>query len=224
MAVSENAPLALVPDSLDLVEAAALPTAGMTGLYVVEHTLGPLTGTVLLIVGAGGGIGSFATQFAVSAGAHVIANVLDGTADRMRAYGAAEVVDHTSTPLADAVRKAHPDGIDVLLDLASDHDGFADLVALVRSGGKAVTTRFVANPGILLRSGVTEVNFALHDFNPGGGGRSRASSGLLDRVAQAVSTGRIKVPPIARISLEDAPAVLWAADRWKAEGKTVITL
>ena len=224
VAVTEDAPLAWVPDGLGLVVAAALPTAGMTGLYLVEHVLGPLTGRILLIVGAGGGIGSFATQLAVNAGAHVIANVLESAADRMREYGVAETVDHTLTPVADAVRKADPDGIDVLLDLASDRDAFAKLAALVRPGGKAVTTKFVADTGALKPAGVTGVNFALHDFERSGGGLSLASSELLDRVAQAVLTGRIMAPPITRISLEDAPAVLSAADREGTEGKTVITL
>lgn len=223
VAVTEDAPLAFVPDRLDLVVAAALPTAGMTGLYLVEHVLGPLTGKVLLIVGAGGGIGSFATQFAVNAGAYVIADALEPAADRMRKYGAGETVDHTLTP-ADAVRMAHPDGIDVLLDLASDRDAFARLAALVRRGGTAVTTKFVADTGALKPAGVTGLNFALHDFDRAGGGSSLASSELLDRVAQAVSTGRILAPPIRRISLDDAPAVLSAADGQGAEGKTVITL
>ena len=66
----------------------------MAGLSLVE-LLGPLTGKTALIVGAGGGVGTFATQFAVNAGAQVIANVREAAADRMRSYGAAETVDHT---------------------------------------------------------------------------------------------------------------------------------
>ena len=57
VAVTEDAPLALVPDGLDFVVASALPTAGMAGLSVVE-LLGPLTGKTVLIVGAGGGVGT----------------------------------------------------------------------------------------------------------------------------------------------------------------------
>lgn len=219
VAVTEDAPMALVPDRLDLAVAAALPTAGMTGLSIVEDVLGSLTGKIVLIVGAGGGVGSFATQFAVNAGGHVIANVREAAADRMREYGAAEAVDHTLTPLAEAVRKAHPDGIDVLLDVASDRDAFAKLAALVRPGGTALTTKFVADTDALKSAGVTGVNFALHDFDRGGGGGSRASRKLLDRVAGAVSTGRIVAPPIARISLDDAPAVLRAADHRSTDGK-----
>jgi NADPH:quinone reductase len=52
---------------------ATLPTAGGTGLDIVE-SLEPLAGKTVLIVGAGGDVGSFATQFAANAGAHVIAD------------------------------------------------------------------------------------------------------------------------------------------------------
>jgi NADPH:quinone reductase len=44
VAVTEDAPMALVPSGLDLMVASALPTAGMTGLSLVEDVLGPLTG------------------------------------------------------------------------------------------------------------------------------------------------------------------------------------
>jgi NADPH2:quinone reductase len=149
----------------------------------------------------------------VNAGSQVIANVREAVADRMRSYGAAETVDHTAMPLADAVRAAHPDGVDVLLDLVSDGDGFANLAALVRSGGTAVTTRYAADTGALESAGITGINFAL-----------QPSSDLLDRLADAVVTGRIVAPPITRISLDDAPAVLTGADDRPVEGKTVITL
>jgi len=210
VAVTEDAPLARVPKGLDDVVASALPTAGGAGLDIVE-SLEPLSGKTVLILGAGGGVGSFATQFAANAGAHVIANVLAVDADRMLAYGAAETVDHTAVSVPDAVRLAHSDGIDVLIDVASDADGFAELAALVRPGGTALTTRYVADPEALAVAGVTGVNYAL-----------RLSSQLLQRLADAVVAGRIDSPPITDIQLDDVPAV-WA---WNghADGKTVITL
>ena len=212
VAVSEDAPLSRVPDGLDLVTASALPTAGMAGLSLVE-LLGPLAGKTVLIVGAGGGVGTFATQFAVNAGADVIANVRAASADRMRRYGAAETVDHTAVNLADAVRRAHPDGIDVLLELVSDKEGFANLASLVHQGGTAVTTGYVADSPALEAAGITGINFAL-----------QPSSGLLDRLADSVVTGRIVAPPITRISLDDAPAVVSGTNAGPVEGKTVITL
>jgi NADPH:quinone reductase-like Zn-dependent oxidoreductase len=115
--VTADAPFARVPDGLDDVVAAAIPTAAGTGLALVE-SLEPLSDKTVLIVGAGGSVGSFATQ--LIARARVIANVRTAAAERMRGYGATETIDHTEVSLLDAVRLAHPDGIDVLIDLVSD--------------------------------------------------------------------------------------------------------
>jgi NADPH:quinone reductase len=212
VAVTEDAPLTLVPDGLDLVVASALPTAGMAGLSLVD-VLEPLSNKTLLIVGAGGGVGTFATQFAVNAGARVIANVREATAARMRGYGVAEIVDHGATPLPAAVRKAHPDGIDALLDLVSDADGFAELAGLVCPGGTAVTTQYIADTAALEAREVTGINFTL-----------QPSAEILNRLADALLTGRIMAPPITRISLDDVPAILSGTEARPIDGKTVITL
>jgi NADPH:quinone reductase-like Zn-dependent oxidoreductase len=210
--VAEDAALARVPAGLDDVVAAALPTAGGAGLALVD-LLEPLTDKTVLIVGAGGGVGSFATQFAANAGGNVIANVRVRDAERMRAYGATETIDHTEVPLQDAVRQAHPDGIDALLDLVSGADGFAALASLVRPGGSAVTTQYVADEQALGATEITGINFALP-----------ASSELFERVAEAVADGRIVAPPITHISLNEVPAALSSAQARPASGKTVITL
>ena len=212
VAVTEDAPLVRVPAGLDDVVAASLPTAGGAALGCVD-LLEPLTGKTALIVGAGGGVGSFATQFAVNAGANVIANVRERDAERMRAYGAGETIDDTQVSLPDAVRSAHPDGIDALLDVVSDAADFAELASLVRRGGTAVTTRYVADRDALGAAGVTGINFAM-----------QPSSKLFERVAGAVADGRIVAPPITRISLEEVPAAMDPAQAGPASGKTVITL
>ncbi len=209
VAVSEDAPLARVPHGLDPLVAAALPTAASTALEIVE-SLEPLTGKTALLVGAAGGVGSFATQLAANAGAYLLAVAGADAGDRLRSYGAAEVIDYTAGSVPDAVRRAHPDGIDVLIDLASDADGFAALASLVRSGGTALKTRFqyAADVEALASRGVAGVNFEQH-----------VSSGGLEQLADAVLSGRIVAPPITRISLEDVPDLRGGPG---AEGKTVI--
>ena len=210
VAAPEGSPLVRVPAGLDPTVAAASPTTGMSGLAIIE-SLEPLSGKAVLIVGAGGGVGTFATQFAVDAGARVIANVRATNDERMRSYGVTETVDHTAAPLPAQVERAHPDGIDVLIDLASDAEAFAALATLVREGGTALTTRYVANADDLEAKGVTAVNFQLP-----------SSAELLERVADALASGRIVAPPINRISLAETPGVFAAENGGAAEGKTVI--
>jgi NADPH2:quinone reductase len=210
VAVNAEAPLARVPAELDPVAAAALPTAGGTAVDLVDSVL-PLTGKTVLIVGAPGGVGSFATQLAVQAGAHVIASARARDADRIRAYGAIETVDYTVAPLAGTVRQAHPNGIDVLIDVASDADGFADLASLVRPGGTALTTLYVADHDALGAVGVEGVNF-----------RVSMSGALLERLAHEVTSGRLVPPPITSIKLDDVPAILNRPGASRTEGKTVV--
>jgi NADPH:quinone reductase len=84
--------LAVLPDSVDFGQAAALPVAGVTALQALR-ALGPVVGRRVLITGASGGVGRFGVQLAARAGAHVIAAV--GSAARgegLEELGAAEVV------------------------------------------------------------------------------------------------------------------------------------
>jgi NADPH:quinone reductase-like Zn-dependent oxidoreductase len=212
VAVTEEAPLSSVPTGLDLVVAGTLPTAGGTGAALVE-SLDPLDDKTVLIVGAGGGVGSFATQFAINVGARVIANVRAPAAERMHSYGVRDTIDHTTASLGDAVRRAHPDGIDVLIDLVSDAEAFGALASLVRPCGTAVTTQYVADTGALSKFGVHGVNFAL-----------RETSELLARVAAALVDGRIVAPPITCIPLAEAPLAFRSSPNHHADGKTVVVL
>ncbi len=66
--VSEDDPVAKIPDDVGDADAAALPTAGLTALAALE-TLQVDKGTKLLVLGATGGVGSFAVQIAADRGA-----------------------------------------------------------------------------------------------------------------------------------------------------------
>lgn len=212
VAVNEDTPLTRIPPELDFAAAACAPTAGMTALSIMDM-LAPLSGKTVLIVGAGGGVGSFVTQFAVNAGARVTANVGTNSVERMRNYGVAETLDHTAEPLHKLVERTHPDGVDALVDLANDAESFSALVSVVRRGGTAITTRYVADTGALTSRGIIAVNFQL-----------RPSVELLERVGQALATGRIAAPPISRISLAQAPTLFSRPSGPGPDGKTVIIL
>ena len=128
----------------------------------------------------------------------------------MKGYGAAEIIDQAAAPLPEAVARAHLDGIDVLIDVASDARQFATLAGHVRPAGTAVTTRYVADEQALAQ-GVTGVNFALHPTVP-----------LLERLASWVAAGSVIPPPMTRLSLDEVAALL-SQDSHTA-GKTVITM
>ncbi|MFG1708338.1 zinc-binding dehydrogenase [Nonomuraea sp. M3C6] len=77
--------MAVVPDRVELVEAAALPMAGLTALRSLRAA-GPTPGSRVLVTGASGSVGRLAVQLARREGAHVIASVSSpGRAERLAA-------------------------------------------------------------------------------------------------------------------------------------------
>jgi NADPH2:quinone reductase len=84
--------LAELPAEVSFAQAATLPVAGLTALHAVERG-GPLLDRAVLVTGASGGVGHFATQLAALGGARVVGLVRQaGHADLVRAAGAATVV------------------------------------------------------------------------------------------------------------------------------------
>ncbi len=126
------------PRSVPLADAAVLPVAGLTAFQgLFDH--GRLqAGERVLVNGAGGGVGGFAVQLAKRAGAHVIATAGPRSRDAVLARGADEVVDYTTTSLADAL-----DGpVDLLFNnVSGDPAQLSRLTDLVRPGGRAVSAR-----------------------------------------------------------------------------------
>jgi len=210
--VPESIGVSHVPSALSPIEAAALPTAGMTALDALDR-LELAVGSSLLVVGASGGIGSWVTQLAAARGLRVIAAARPGSADRLRELGAQEIVDPSSGDLVDRVRDGHPQGLDGVLDVMSDRAQFARLVALVRRGGRAATTVYVADPEAAGRSGVLAINV---DLQP--------SSSLLDRLVQETVTRHLRVPVERRVPLAEAPAAVAESRSGRAAGKTVIVV
>ena len=210
--VPESIGVSHVPSALAPVEAAALPTAGMTALDSLDR-LELSAGSTLLVVGASGGVGSLATQLAAARGIHVIAAARPGSADRLRALGAREIVDASAADLVERVREVHSEKLDGVLDMVSDRFRFGRLAALVRPGGRAATTVFVADPQAARSGGVLAVNV---DLQP--------SSELLDRLAQEVVARHLRVPVEHRIPLSEAPAALAESRSGRASGKTVIVI
>ncbi|WP_283135922.1 NAD(P)-dependent alcohol dehydrogenase [Rhizohabitans arisaemae] len=95
-ALARPGKLAHKPANLSFTEATAVPTSGVTALRAVGRVT---AGQKVLVIGAGGGVGSFATQLAVAGGAHVTAVCSTAKADLVRSLGARDVIDYTREPL-----------------------------------------------------------------------------------------------------------------------------
>jgi NADPH:quinone reductase-like Zn-dependent oxidoreductase len=83
------------PARLAFEQAAGVPLAGLTALQMLRDRALVRSGSRVLIVGAAGGIGSFAVQIAKSLGAHVTGVQSTGAVDLVRSLGADRVIDYT---------------------------------------------------------------------------------------------------------------------------------
>jgi NADPH:quinone reductase-like Zn-dependent oxidoreductase len=105
-----GAPAAIVakkPEAVGFAAAAALPMPGLTAMDLVDAVdLGE--GETVLIVGATGGVGSYAVQLTARRGARVIATARQANEAFVRQLGATETIDHTGGDLVEAVRTAIP--------------------------------------------------------------------------------------------------------------------
>jgi NADPH:quinone reductase-like Zn-dependent oxidoreductase len=138
--------LAPKPASLSLMEAAAVPMAGVTALQGLRHHGEPQPGQKVLINGGSGGVGTFAVQIADSFGVHLTVVTSTANLDLVRSLGADDVVDYTVT---DFVR----DGIryDLILDTVGNRS-VADLRRALADGGKAAVTGFSSLSNLLRTS------------------------------------------------------------------------
>lgn len=138
---------ARVPDTWDAATAAALPLAGLTALQALYGRAG-LTqrpDAEVLVLGASGGIGTYAVQLARLAGALVTGTASREKHERLTELGVAEVLDHHATDVL-----AGPARFDVVLDTHGGADA-RRAEGLLRPGGVVITTR-VISPGALLGS------------------------------------------------------------------------
>lgn len=90
---------ARIPEGLSFEDAAAMPLAGMTALQGLRDTCGmPLQGYKgrVLVVGASGGVGTYAVQIAARAGAEVVGVCSGRNAELARSLGCADVIDYTT--------------------------------------------------------------------------------------------------------------------------------
>jgi NADPH:quinone reductase-like Zn-dependent oxidoreductase len=84
------------PAALTFEQAAVVPISGMTALQAVRDVGGLEAGQHVLVIGAAGGVGSFAVQIAQALGARVTGMCSTAKLDFVRSLGADEVMDYTS--------------------------------------------------------------------------------------------------------------------------------
>lgn len=201
------------PASIDFAQAAALGTPALAALELIK-ALAPKRGDTVLIVGAAGGVGSYAIQLLARQGMRVIATGQPGQEEYLRGLGAAEVIDFTSTDVTDVVKSEHPDGIDGLIDLVHrTPDELTQQAAVVRHGGRVATAMNSVDPEALGQRGIEGANIMAG---------STTTARDLEAIADLVARGELKVPVAHVFSLEETPEAFERLQSGSVQGKVVI--
>jgi NADPH:quinone reductase-like Zn-dependent oxidoreductase len=192
--------VATVPKGLTMREAGAIPTTGLTALQGIDDALQVKRGESVVVVGASGGVGTLAVQFAKLRGARVLAVAAgeDGIALVGR-LGADDAVDGRHGDLSGALRKFSP--VDAVL-VAAGGEVTDRVVDSVKSGGVVAWPNGV-EPTPKKRQ---DIRMIPYDAVPG--------VREFNNLALAIEAVRLKVPIAATFPLGDTSR----AHRRLAEG------
>jgi NADPH:quinone reductase-like Zn-dependent oxidoreductase len=199
--VREDTSVARKPDRVDFTTAGAAPLAALTALAALD-ALELSNGATVLVVGASGGVGSFFVQLAAAAGAGIFAPALPEDVEYLRGLGASEVIDRNAD-VAAHVREHNPEGVDALLDLVS----FTPDASVLEQGGRLASPLGAAGEG----PGRTNL-------------MASPTTSNLQRLAQLLDAGTLRVPIQHTYPLEQAGTALEALGSTHTQGKLAITI
>jgi NADPH:quinone reductase-like Zn-dependent oxidoreductase len=194
--------LAAKPASVDFIEAAAIPQAGLTSWQALLHHGRLESGQTVLIHGAGGGVGSMGVQLAKWAGASVIGSGRRDARQRVLDLGADEYVDVEQDDWESTVGP-----VDLVYDCIGG-DVLARSSAIVKPGGSVVS---IMEPVPTDRDDIRTVHFVRD-----------ASGTQLREVARLVEEGVLRPQVGAVYPLPDARQAYMAKSTEHIPGKVVL--
>jgi len=202
----KEANLALVPPSMSMTAAAALPLAAVAA-WSSLHLAGPVHGGQrILIHGAAGGLGGFAVQYARQAGAVIYATARSSHVDYVRSLGADHVIAYDKQRFEDEVRD-----IDLVLDYA---------------GGDVVARSWavLAGHGAIVSAATPDIVASTPAGRRGLWFQNTPDTARLQAVADDVVHGRLQSKVAAVVRFDDLPAAIERQRTGSTPGKTVATL
>ena len=206
--------LALKPVSLDHVEAAALPLAGLTAWQGLVGGASLEAGQRVLIHGSGGGVGHLAVQIAKARGAYVIGTASADKRDFVLGLGADEVLDYRAVDFAETVHD-----VDVVFNLINANTGASyseRSLGTIRPGGVLVTAveRFDAKLAAQAEAaGVRYVETAVE-----------SDYAELERLDELVDEKRLRAQVAHTFPLEEARRAHELLEQGHVKGKIVLTV
>jgi|tagenome__1003787_1003787.scaffolds.fasta_scaffold20879712_1 NADPH:quinone reductase-like Zn-dependent oxidoreductase len=212
--------LARKPANISFEQAAVVPVSALTALQALRDAGRVEPGQKVLIIGASGGVGSFAVQLATAFGAQVTGVASTAKLGLIRSLGATQVIDYTSEDWADGAHR-----YDLILDLAGNPSPSRLRRALTRTG----TAVIVGGEGggnltggmdrqlralalsVVVRQRLTTL-------------LCRENAADLERLTELIESGRL-TPVVERsYPLAEAPQAMRHLAAGEARGKIAITV
>jgi len=211
--------LVLKPANLSFEQAAAVPISGFAALQALRDTGGVQPGQQVVIIGASGGVGSFAVQLATAFGAEVTGVCSTKSLEMVRALGADQVIDYTQEDFTRTGQR-----YDLILEMAGNRS-LADLRRALTPKGTLVLVggsggRWLMGTGRTLRAVLVSpfVGQRLRSF------LSKPRGADLVVLKELIEAGKL-TPVIDRtFPLREAPAAIGYVGERSTQGKTVITM
>lgn len=218
-ALAKEGKLARKPANLTFAQAAVVPVSAATALRAAEDVGRVEAGQSVLVLGASGGVGSYAVQIAKAAGAEVTGTGSTAKRDFVSSLGADHVIDHTRDDFADGSVR-----YDVILDIA----GNPTLGRLRRALKPHGTVVFVGgeNAGGLTGMGRQVRGLLLSPFV---GQRlallpTKESAEDYERVTSLIEAGHVKPMVDETFTLEAASSAVRRLEKGLIRGKVAITV
>jgi len=197
--------LALKPASLSFDEAATVPVGATTAWQALFDNGHLQAGQRALILGASGGVGLFAVQFARWKGAHVIGTTSTSNSEFVYSLGAETVVDYTTTPVEQAVHD-----VDLVVDTVGGKALESALPTLKRGG------TVVSIAGRVPPEKVQELSIRAAYMS------AVVSSELLRQFARLIDEGQVKVFIQQVFSLDSAAHAHELSQHGHGRGRIVL--
>lgn len=207
------------PPRISFEQAAAIPVSGFAALQAVRDRGAVTPGDRVLVIGASGGVGSFAVQIAKALGAAVTGVASTRNLDLVRAWGADDVIDYTVEDITDRDRR-----FDVVIDIAGNRpltelrrvlEPTGRLVIVGGTGGRATMGFGRTVRAAMLSPFVAPRLTALI---------SKPNLADLETLTRLVADGAVEPHVDATYPLEAAATAIDLVGAGRSRGKTVVTV
>jgi NADPH2:quinone reductase len=219
--------LTVVPASVSDARAAAFGVAHRTAYHALRSLADVQPGERVVVLGAGGGVGLATVQLAAELGASVTAVASSASKLAVAAsYGASVLINHKEAELRQALREAHGDGVDVVVDPVGGDLAEPALRAL-RWGGRFLTLGYASGTvpriplNLVLLKGCRILGFQLRAFAANAPDEMARNEAEL---RELLTSGRAFPHVGATFALSETASALRHVADGKAIGKVVLDI